>query len=296
MPTEMLQNTADGLALGSSYALLALGFTLVFGVLRRVNLAYGASVLVGLYLAVWAHQAFQVSALLLAPIVVLATVAAGAYVERLCFAPHVKRAAVTSMAASFVVWMQLEESATLLLPQHTQAFPSPFEFAPVVVGPVTLPPEHILALICAAVSALGLWALLYRSRYGLAVRAMIDNRQAAACVGINVARMSAEIFALASAVGGITGYLIVTIHGQLTPMFAMWATLKGILAAMLGGLGSFSGAVVGGLLLGLLESHSQSLFGPQYRELFGYVLLFVMLGLYPVGLSGLWRHPHAGAC
>lgn len=289
MSADLLQNSADGIALGASYALLAVGFTLVFGVLRRVNLAYGASIMMGLYGAIWIHERVPLPFPLVIVAVVLVTVAAGVYVERLCFAPHARRAAVIPMAASFAVWMQLEEAVTLLVPRHASTFPSPFGVTTQTLASMTLRPEQVLALVCAILIAFGLWRLLYHSRFGLAVRALIENRQAAACVGIPVGRVAAAIFALASALGGVAGYLIVVINGQITPMFAMWATLKGMLAAMLGGLGSLAGAIVGGLLLGLMEVHCQSLAGPQYRDLSGYLLLFALLWLYPAGLSGLWR-------
>lgn len=286
----MLQLTADGLALGASYALLAIGFTLVFGVLRRVNLAYGASIMLGLYLGIWLHQRFHVHPLLLGPIVVLISVAAGAYVERLCFAPHAERAAATAMAAAFAIWMQLQEIGTLLLPLRAYAFPAPFDMTTsTMIGPVELRVEQVVALGCAVLACAALWRLLYRTRFGLAVRAVTEDRQAAGCVGINVALISAAIFAIASALGGAAGYLIVNIDGQITASFAMWATLKGMVAALLGGLGSLPGAMLGGLLLGVLETHVQNLLGPQYRDVSGYALLFLMLWLYPAGFAALWR-------
>uniref|UniRef100_UPI00016A6BB5 ABC transporter permease subunit n=1 Tax=Burkholderia ubonensis TaxID=101571 RepID=UPI00016A6BB5 len=118
----------DALALGASYALLASGFTLVFGVLRRVNLAYGATVMFGLYAAIRLTAPLpSVAALVAAPLVaVAATLVANLYVERLCFAPHRGGANVTAMAASFAVWMQVEEASVLLLPAHANPFPSPF--------------------------------------------------------------------------------------------------------------------------------------------------------------------------
>lgn len=284
----MLQTLSTGLALGSSYALLAVGFTLVFGVLRRINLAYGASILIGIYGAIWLHQKAGFSPVLLAPAIVLITILAGVYVERLCFAPHSHRPTVTAMAASFAVWMQLEEVAILLLPRHAYAFPSPFGEASGLVLLMGIRIEHLLALACAVLVGLGFWVLLYRTRFGLAVRALIESRQAAACAGVNVPRVSALIFALASALGAVAGYLIVSIDGHVAPMFAMWATLKGIIAAILGGLGSIPGAVAGGLLLGLLEACTQRLLGPQLRDLCSYVLLFAVLALYPSGLSAFW--------
>ena len=287
----MLQVTLDGLARGSSYALLALGFTLVFGVLRRVNLAYGASIMAGIYVAIWIWQRYHISPVLLALVLLLTTIVVGAYVERLCIAPHAletQTAAAISMAASFAVWMQLEQLATLLLPRHSLTFPTPFDLTPVLSGDIVLRPEHITTLACTALVCAGLWGLLYRTRFGLAVRAMVDHRQAAACAGINVAWISVAIFALASTLGGVAGYLIVSIDGQITPMFAMWATLKGMVAALLGGLGSLPGAVVGALLLGVLEAYCQTWLGPQYRDVCGYVLLLAMLVLHPSGLS-VWR-------
>lgn len=284
----MLQIFPAWLALGSTYALLAIGFTLVFGVLRRVNLAYGASVMLGIYGAVWLQQKAQFPPALVMPAALAITVAAGAYVERLCFAPHARRAAITSMAASFGVWMQLEELATLLMPGHSHPVPSPFGEASAFAAPAGFRAEHLVSLGCAVAVCAGFWATLYRTRFGLAVRSLIDNRQAAACAGIDVPRVSALIFLLASAMGGVAGCLIVVIDGQVTPMFAMWATLKGVTGAVLGGLGSLPGALVGGLLLGAVEIVAQSLLGPQLRDLCSYVLLFAVLSLCPSGLSALW--------
>ncbi|HSK42110.1 MAG TPA: branched-chain amino acid ABC transporter permease [Arenibaculum sp.] len=284
----MLAALPAGLALGSSYALLAVGFTLVFGVLRRVNLAYGATVLLGIYGAIWLHQTLGISPILMAPAVLAITLAAGVYVERLCFAPHTRRPAVTSMAASFAVWMQLEEFAVLMLPRHAYAFPSPFPRATGLAASIGFRLEHLVALGCAVGVCAGFWVLLYRTRFGLAVRALIESRQAAACAGIDVPRVSALIFSLASALGAVAGYLIVSMDGQVMPMFAMWATLKGTVAAILGGLGSLPGAVAGGLLLGIVETFTQQLFGPQVRDLCSYVLLLAVLALCPSGLSAFW--------
>ncbi len=135
------------------------------------------------------------------------------------------------------------------------------------------------SLLCA-----WLWWLLYRSRFGLAVRAVIDSRVGAQLSGINVPAIFIRVFALASAIGGVAGFLIAATNEQVTPMLGMWSTMKGMLAMMIGGLGSLPGAVVGGLLLGLLEAHSQWFFGPQYRDLLAYLLLFALLALRPSGL------------
>lgn len=277
MLADLVQNTLDGLGAGAAYALLALGFTLIFGVLRRANLSFGPAIMFGAYCATWTHVNFGAGLLLLALITVGGAVLAGAYVERLCFAPHRGGSAIAAMVASFALWMQFEEFATLALPRHLYAFPLLYEGAPLALGPFTLRVDSLVLLGAALAACALLWATLYRTRFGLAVRALIEQPTAAALAGINVPWVFMRVFALASALGGVAGYLVVASHGQITPMLGMWATLKGLLAMMLGGLGSLPGAVIGGLALGLIEAHSQWYLGPQLRDLIAYLLLFVLL-------------------
>ena len=281
MLADLVQNTLDGLAAGASYALLAVGFTLIFGVLRRVNLSYGPAIMFGCYAATWASLSMTSSVLLLLGIAVAGSVFAGFYVERLCFAPHREGSAIAAMVASFAVWMQLEEVAMLVLPKHLYEFPALYGGDPLQLGPFTLRVEALVMIAAAVTISLLLWLLLYRSRFGLAVRAVIDAPAAAQLAGIDVPRVLMQVFALASAIGGLAGYLIAASHEQVTPMLGMWSTLKGLLAMMLGGLGSLPGAIAGGIALGLIEAHSQWFFGPQARDLIAYLLLFLLLAWRP---------------
>ena len=277
---DFIQNTLDGLTAGASYALLGVGFTLIFGVLRRANLSYGPAIMFGAYLATWASFSFK-GLLLLAAIAVAGTVLAGVYVERLCFAPHRRGPAAAAMVASFAIWMQLEEFATLLLPRHLYAFPALYEGGPLNFGPFFVRVESLLILLAAVATCIAGWGILYATRFGIAVRAVIDDPRAAELSGINVGSVSLRVFAAASAIGGLTGFLIVASHEQVTPMLGMWSTLKGMLAMMLGGLGSLPGAIAGGLALGLIEAHSQWYLGPQFRDFIAYLLLFALLAARP---------------
>ena len=278
---DFVQNTLDGVTAGASYALLAVGFTLIFGVLRRANLSYGPAIMLGAYAATWVFLQTGAGLVILLIVAVLATVLAGTYVERLCFAPHRKGAAAAAMVGSFAVWMQLEELATLLLPRHLYAFPPLYEGGPLTIGPFFLRMESLLILFTAVAVCVAGWKILHRTRFGIAVRAVIDDPRAAELSGINVGAISLRIFAVASAIGGLTGFLIVASHEQVTPMLGMWSTLKGMLAMMLGGLGSLPGAVLGGLALGLIEAHSQWYLGPQFRDFIAYLLLFALLAARP---------------
>jgi branched-chain amino acid transport system permease protein len=292
---DLIQNTLDGLTAGAAYALLAVGFTLIFGVLRRVNLSYGAAIMFGVYFATWTSQHFQIGLIALALLSIAGAVAGGAYVERLCFAPHYRArdnsradassGSIAAMVASFALWMQFEEAAILAMPRHLYSFPPLHEGAPLQLGSFLLRVESIYLLLAAIVVCASLHAVLYRTRFGLAVRAVIDVPVAAQLAGINASSVFVRIFALASAIGGLAGFLIAASSEQVTPMLGMWSTVKGMLAMMLGGLGSLPGAVVGGLVLGLVEAHSQWFLGPQMRDLIAYLLVFALLVARPAWMT-----------
>jgi branched-subunit amino acid ABC-type transport system permease component len=283
---DFVQNTIDGVMIGSSYGLLALGFTLIFGVMRRLNLSYGPSIMVGAYLGTLLYVQLGAAPVAVAVATVLGAALAGIYVERLCFAPMAAGAGVASMVSSFAIWMQLEQAAILILPRHTYPFPPLATGVPLALGPFLLRIDHLIMLAAALGLSLGVQLMLYRSRFGLALRAIIGNPVAAHLVGIDVKIAVLCAFAVASAIGGIAGYLVLATDQQVTPMFGMWATFKGLIAMMIGGLGSIPGAILGGLVLGVVEAHSQWHFGPQVRDLIAYLLLFACLVLRPGGILG----------
>lgn len=283
---DLVQNTADGLMIGSSYSLLALGFTVIFGVMRRLNLSYGPSIMIGAYFGTLLYLHQGAGPLTVAVAVVAGAIVAGVYVERLCFAPMKAGAGIASMVSSFAIWMQLEQAAILVLPRHTYPFPPLSTAMPIEIGPILLRVDHIIVLVSALVLAAIVHAVLYRTRYGLGLRAIIGNPVAAHLVGIDVRRSILIAFAAASAIGGVAGFLVLAVDQQVTPMFGMWATLKGLIAMMIGGLGSIPGAVVGGLVLGVIEAHSQWYFGPHVRDLVAYLVLFGFLVVRPGGLLG----------
>ena len=283
---DLIQNTIDGVMIGSSYGLLALGFTVIFGVMRRLNLSYGPSIMIGGYLGTVLYLHYGAGPLAIAAAVVLGAVVAGIYVERLCFAPMKAGAGIASMVSSFAIWMQLEQAAILVLPRHTYPFPPLATGTPLQLGPFLLRIDHVIMLVCALGLAAAVHLALHRTRFGLALRAIIGNPIAAHLVGINVRRAVLIAFAGASAVGGAAGFLVLAVDQQVTPMFGMWATLKGLIAMMIGGLGSVPGAIAGGLLLGIVEVHSQWYLGPQIRDLVAYLVLFAFLVVRPGGLLG----------
>lgn len=293
MGIELLQRTLDGLLDGASYALVGLGLTLTFGTLRRLNLAYGAAAMLAAYVGAWLHLRHGAPVWLVALSVIGAATMIGLYVERLCFAGHSDGGAdavrgggpvagadgreVVALASSFAIWMQLEQLAVILLPHHLNAFPSLAVQDEWSIGPLVLRPDRLALAALAIVLTLALALWLRASRGGLAWRAAADQRTAAHLVGIPVARVQSLAFAAACALSGLAACAVLALEGQVTPMFGMWVLVKGLVAAMLGGLGTVGGVLAGGLLLGVVEAHAQALFGALGREFATYALLFLVL-------------------
>ena len=298
---DLVQLLLDGLLDGAGYALVGLGLSLTFGGLKRLNLAYGATAMLAAYVGAWLHLRHQAPAWLVALTVVASAALIGLYVERLCFGlprdestqPRGAPIAgadgreVVALASSFAIWMQLEQLAVNLLPRHLNAFPSLAAegqwmvamggFGGVGGGELMLRPDRLALAVMTVLLTLGLARWLERSRAGLAWRAVADHRVAAHLVGMPVPRLQALGFAAACALSGVAAFAVLSLDAQVTPMFGMWVLLKGLVAAMLGGLGSVRGVLWGGLLLGVVESLAQSWLGALAREFATYALLFLVL-------------------
>jgi branched-subunit amino acid ABC-type transport system permease component len=283
---DFIQNCLDGVMAGSAYGLLAIGFTLIFGVMRRLNLSYGPSIMLGAFVGTMLYMQYQSGALIVAAATVAGAVIAGMYVERLCFWAIRQGAAVASMVSSFVIWMQLEEIVTIFFPERTYAFPPLTQADPLLFGPFFLKVANMIMFVAAAVLMIALHVVLYRTRFGLKVRAVAENPLAARFMGINIGAVMFWAFAVASGIGGVAAYLIASADAQITPMFGLWATFKGLIAMMLGGMGSIPGAIIGGLLLGIVEAQAVWYLGADYRDLAAYFLLFLFLIFRPGGIMG----------
>ena len=288
----LLQRTLDGLLESGPYALMGLGLTLGFGLMRRVNLAHGAGAMLGAYLGSWlfVRLGWPVAGVLC--MVVLATVVTGLYVQWMCFhhtdrlAPNAQRAVTTvggvdafevvALVSSFAVWMQLEQLCVNLLPRHLNPFPDFAAAHEWVVGGLSMRPDRVWMDLGVVLLVLTLsWAM--RTRMGLALRATADNALAAHVSGLPVRRLQRWGFAWAGALAGVAACAVLSLEGQVTPMFGMWVLMKGLTAAVIGGLGSLRGVLWGAVLLGVVEAHAQALLGPLGRDASTWVLLLTAL-------------------
>jgi branched-chain amino acid transport system permease protein len=283
---DIVQNALDGMMVGASYALLGLGFTLIFGVLKRVNLAFGSTILVGVFAGSTLLRLMPGQPVLALLATVGMTVIAGIYVERLCFRAIPQKATLASMVSSFAIWMQLDEFViqSPWSQTYAYAFPAPFELGSLEFGPFVVRIDYLLMWGTALVVMAALWWIVSWTRFGRSMRAISNNVEGARMLGIDVHRVGFQAFLLASVIGGLAGYLFAISQEQITPHFGLWATIKGLIAMIIGGMGSIPGAIVGGLILGIAEIQADWFFGAQFRELVAYFMLFAFLTFRPGGI------------
>ena len=284
---EYIQISIDGILYGSSYSLIALGFSLVFGVMRRINLAYGSSLLLGVAIALWVENKLNISIIFFTPIVLFFCSLSNLYVERICFAPHnTKAGVIVSMISSFAIWMQLDEISAQLLPDRTHSFPS-LEISTFEVFGLFFRGDQILNILIAFIISAILFLVVNKTKYGIVLRAVSNSADTAKLMGCNTNLVNSLTFIVAGVLGGIAAFLVLSTESQVTPLFGFWCTIKGLVAMMIGGLGSLTGALWGGLLLGLLEAHFSYQFGPVYREIMTFSILLIVLIIRPGGLMGV---------
>lgn len=297
---ELLQLTLEGLLEAGPYALIGLGLTISFGVLRRINLAFGATALLAAYVGSWLHVHWGVPALGVWVVVIVVTVLVGFYVERMCFdiaddsvlamrrqssvALGLDAREASVLAASFALWMQIEQVAVNFQPNHLHPFPDLSSKLNFDLGGIDLRPDRIVVFFLTAGLIAGLAIWLKHSQLGLAIRALSSSQAAAQVCGFNVLRLRYIGTAVSCSLCGLASCAVLSMDGQVTPMFGMWVLLKGLTCALLGGLGSVRGVFGGAVLLGITEAHAQSLWGPIGREAatWGLLLLALLVQSHPL--------------
>lgn len=286
----MLDALIGGLITGNAYALVAVGISLIFGVARLINFAHGSVFGIGAMVGWWliAILGWPFWAALAG--VVVSTAALGWGIERLALRGLASAPPIAALLATVAVGLILDYGSQLLFTPETRRLPTQLETANFRIGGVPFGTLDIAILLVTIFSVVGLWAFLRFFRWGLAIRATAQDPEAARQMGIEVDRVRGLSFALASGLAGIAGLLVGMYYGSVDPTVGFSAGLTGFVAATLGGLGSLSGAVIGGLLLGVAESFGVTWFGGSARPLITFALLVAVLAIRP---SGLFSGAHA---
>jgi branched-chain amino acid transport system permease protein len=281
---EFLQFAVSGLTVGAVYALVALGFTLIYNASDVVNFAQGEFVMLGgmttVFLAI-AGVPLPLAALL----AVLVTVATGLVLHRFAIEAARGASAVTLIIITIGASIFLRGAAQVLFDKRFHSLPPWFGNEPIRVGGAAVLPQSLVVLGGALVIVLLLWLFIDRTLFGKAITATAANPLAARLVGINTRRIVGLCFALSAAIGAVAGILITPITLTSYDVGTLLA-VKGFAAAMLGGMGSAAGAVVGGLVLGLLEAFAAGYVSSQYKDAVAFLVILLVLLAMPRGLFG----------
>ncbi|MBW3634735.1 MAG: ABC transporter permease, partial [Chloroflexi bacterium] len=282
----MLDALIAGLITGNSYALIALGLSLIFGVADLINFAHGSVFAIGAMTGWWlvVEQGWPLPATLAGVIVITALL--GLLIDWLAVRPLIGAPPITPLLSTVAVGLILDRSSELIFSPETRRFPSQLATNNFSVGGMRFGTLDLAILGVSLASMIALWLFLRQTRLGWAVRATAQDRDAARQMGVNVEGVQGLVFALASALAGIGGVLIGMYYGNIEPSIGFDAGIAGFTAAVLGGLGSLPGAVIGGLLLGVAESFGVTWFGGSARQLVSFAVLIAVLWLRPNGLLG----------
>ncbi len=276
--------TINGLIIGNIYALLAVGLALIFGVSHLINFAQGSIYTVGAYIG-WTCITYLHTPLPVTMVIVLAGCALlGVAIERIGLRPLAGAARIAPLLATIGISLVLDQMVQIVFTPDPRALPNPLPDWRLQVGSGTIGALDLLIAGIGIVSAAVLFGFLRFTRLGWAVRATALDRDAAQQMGVDTDAVNRTVFAIAAALGGLSGMMVGMYFNHIDPAMSFQATLKGVVAQVIGGMGNVPGAIFGSLLLGLTESYGVALFGSSYRNLFAFVLLLVILVLRPNGL------------
>jgi branched-chain amino acid transport system permease protein len=314
--STFLQQLINGISLGAIYSLIALGYTMVYGVLKLINFAHGDVYMVGAFMGYYlangigvrAAQAIGMGAnglvargllgsgtlepsLFTALIVMLLAMAIcaalGVIIERLAYRPVRKYSRLTALITAIGVSLLLENGGQLVFGADPKFFPELFKKRNIqLFGGASINTADIAVLVIAVALMIGLQLIVYRTKTGRAMRAVSFNLQSAKLMGINTDRIISFTFALGSALAAAAGVLVAMRIPRIDPLMGILVGLKAFVAAVLGGIGNIPGAMLGGLLIGITETMVVGYLSPTYKDAVAFAILILILLFRPSGLLG----------
>lgn len=272
--------------LGASYSLVAIGYTLIFGVLNLLYFAHGevfmVGAFIGLYLVIFAGANIYVA--LLGAMIGCGAMGALAYF--VAIRPVAKDRPLAPLISTIGLTIILQNLAIYIFGGRQLAFPEAIEQQLYHLGPITISSVQIFILGVALVLMLALWLFIERTKLGRAMRATAENHETAALLGVDVNRVVLITFVVGSGIAGIAGVLVGIKDSSISPFMGLGAAVKGLIVMLLGGLGNVPGAMVAGLMLGMIEILSAAYIGSTERDFFSFLILILILLYRPTGLFG----------
>lgn len=293
----ILQHFLNGLALGGIYALIALGYTMVYGILKFINFAHGEILMVGTYGAFFIYttlisggvQGIVLFLLFLFALICGMAISAvlGVVIEAAAYRPLRKASRLAPLLSAIGVSIILSNSAAYFFSTRSKRFPYPFDNTPFSISGLSVTPGQILTFVVCILMSIALKFFIDKTRIGKAMRAASENQNTAALMGINVNRIISITFAIGSALAVSAGVLYALEYAA-SPTMGTMIGLKAFTAAVVGGIGNISGAMLGGILIGVLETFGTAILGIPvgYKDTIAFGILILVLLLKPDGILG----------
>lgn len=284
-----LQHLANGISLGSLYALIAIGYTMVYGILRLINFAHGDLIMVAAYAAFYGIMMFSLPWWLAFPLAVILTSIAGVFIEKAAYKPIRSSPRISILISAIGVSFFLENLAIVVFSGRPKAFPQPEIFINMLeFGPVFIMSLTFIIPVVTIVLLFALNFLVNKTKTGIAMRAVAKDFETSSLMGVEINRIVSYTFALGSALAAIGGIMWGLKYPQIQPLMGIFPGLKCFIAAVVGGIGSITGATIGGFTLGIMEIMLVA-FLPEltgYRDAFAFILLILILIFRPTGIVG----------
>jgi len=283
---QFLQQLINGISIGSIYALMAVGYSLVYSIMNFSNFAHGSVIMLGAYFGYYSLTLLGLPFWISALVAATGTAVVAVVLERLAYKPLRDRKApflyfiITAMGASIFI----DNLVIATIGPTPKMFPQIFPPGPILLGEVALGRIDLAMFVISAVCLIGLILFVDHTKMGKAIQATAYNMKASALMGINTSFIIIVVFAIGGALAGIAGVL----YGMKYQVFPQIGaiTLKSFIAAVFGGLGSLPGALLGALLLGMIETLVSGYLSTQYRDLIAFLILITMLVVRPTGIMG----------
>ena len=284
----LISNLINGISLGSVYAIIALGYTMVYGIAKMLNFAHGDVIMVGAYISYLSTTALNVPPLLSVLIAMAVCTVLGVVIEGLAYRPLRKASSLAVLITAIGVSYFLQNAALLIWGSAPKSFSSivPFDSISLFGGDLIITSEAIVTVITCIVIMILLNLFTKKGKMGKAMRAVSEDKDAAQFMGINTNFTISMTFAIGSALAAVAGVLLCSAYPTLTPTTGSMPGIKAFTAAVFGGIGSIPGAMLGGILLGVIEIFATSYISSQLSDAILFAILIIVLLVKPTGLLG----------
>ncbi len=289
---DFLTNLINGISLGSIYAIIALGYTMVYGIAKMLNFAHGDVIMVGSYVCFVAMNSLGLSPLVGVLLAVAACTCLGIVIERLAYKPLRQTASLAVLITAIGVSYFLQNAAQLIWGADPKSFTSVIPFPSVTLfdGQLVISSVTIVTVLASVVVMVLLALFVSKTKLGKAMRACSEDKGAAQLMGINVDATISMVFGIGSGLAAIAGVLLCSAYPTLMPTTGAMPGIKAFTAAVFGGIGSIPGAALGGLLLGIIEVFTKAYISTELADAIVFALLIVVLVIRPAGLLGKVSH------